>query len=76
MTSYFSFAGQFNKQVDGVAMGSPLSPVIASLYMEDFEGMVLNTHTHKPLNWFRYMANIFFSWPYGPDRLKERVLLI
>jgi hypothetical protein len=29
-SSYFSFAGQFYKQIDGVAMGSPLSTVIAN----------------------------------------------
>jgi hypothetical protein len=34
-TSYFSFNGQFYEQLDGVAMGSPLSPVIANFYMED-----------------------------------------
>jgi len=34
--SYFSFDGQFYKQTDGVEMGSPLSPVIANLFMEDF----------------------------------------
>jgi hypothetical protein len=34
-TSYFTFNGQFYGQTDGVAMGSPLSPVIANFYMED-----------------------------------------
>jgi hypothetical protein len=29
-TSYFTFNGQFYVQADGVAMGSPLSPVIAN----------------------------------------------
>jgi hypothetical protein len=36
-TSYFSFEDQFYEQIDVVAMGSPLSPVIANFYMEDFE---------------------------------------
>jgi hypothetical protein len=36
-TYYCSFNGQFYEQIDSVAMGSPLSPVIAILYMEDFE---------------------------------------
>jgi hypothetical protein len=31
-TSYFAFNGQFYGQADGVAMGSPLSPVIANFY--------------------------------------------
>jgi hypothetical protein len=36
-STYFCFDGQFYKQMDGVAMGSPLSPVIANFFMEDFE---------------------------------------
>jgi hypothetical protein len=34
---YFCYDGQFYEQTDGVAMGSPLSPVIANFFMEDFE---------------------------------------
>jgi hypothetical protein len=40
-TSYFSSNGQFYEQNDGVAMGSPLCPVIANLYMKDFEERAL-----------------------------------
>ena len=36
-SKYFCFDGQFYEQSDGVAMGSPLSPVIANFFMEDFE---------------------------------------
>jgi sorbitol-specific phosphotransferase system component IIC len=44
-TSYFSFNGQ----IDGVAMGSPLSPVITNFYMEDFEERALESAPHKPI---------------------------
>jgi hypothetical protein len=54
-SSYFSYTGQFYEQIDGVAMGSPLSPVIANFYMEDFEEMALDQAPHKPLCWFCYM---------------------
>jgi hypothetical protein len=37
--SFFSFNGQFYEQTDGVAMGSPLSPVIENYFMEYFEEM-------------------------------------
>ena len=33
---YFSFQDQFYEQVDGVAMGSPVRPIVANLYMEYF----------------------------------------
>ena len=32
--TYFSFQGQFFEQVEGVAMGSLVSPLVANLYME------------------------------------------
>jgi hypothetical protein len=41
-TSCFSFNGQFYGQIDGVDMGSPLSPAIANFYMEDFEKAALD----------------------------------
>ena len=31
--TYFSFKGQFFEQVEGVAMGSPVSPIVANLHM-------------------------------------------
>ena len=34
---------KFCEQVEGVAMGSLVSPMVASLYMDNFEKKVLNT---------------------------------
>ena len=44
--TYFSFQGQFFEQVEGVAMGFPLSPIVANLYMEYLEQKALNTAPH------------------------------
>jgi hypothetical protein len=46
-TSYFTFNGQFYGQRDGVAIGSPLSPVIANFYMEDYEKAALESVPSK-----------------------------
>ena len=46
--TYFSFQGQFFEQVEGVAMGSPVSPIIANLYMEYLEQKALSTAPHPP----------------------------
>ena len=35
--TYFSFQDQFYEQGEGAAMGSPVSPIVANLYMEYFE---------------------------------------
>jgi hypothetical protein len=71
LTSYFSFNGQFYEQIDGVAMGSPLSPVIANSYMENYEERALDLAPHKPLCWFCYVDDTFVIWPQGPDKLKD-----
>ena len=39
-------------------MGSPVSPIIADLYMEYFEEKVLSTVSH-PMLWWRYVDDIF-----------------
>ena len=35
--TYFSFQDQFYKQVEGAAMGSPVSPIVANMYIEYLE---------------------------------------
>ena len=50
-STFFSFQGVIYKQVDSVAMGSPLSPIIANLYMEHFEELDL-------WSWTDYEAKI------------------
>ena len=39
--TYFSFQNKFYEQVESVAMGSLVSPIVANLYMECFERKVL-----------------------------------
>ena len=35
--TYFSFQGQYYEQIEGAAMGCPVSPIVANLYVEYFE---------------------------------------
>ena len=44
--TYFSFQNKFYEQVEGVAMGSPVSLIVANLYMEHFEGEDLRSASH------------------------------
>ena len=45
--TYFFFQDKYYKQVQGTAMGSPVSPLIANIFMEEFEVKALSTpHPH------------------------------
>ncbi len=55
-TAYFSYGGQFYLQQHGCAMGSPLSPILVNLYMEEFEVKALSTFSGDPPSlWKRYV---------------------
>ena len=57
--TYFSFQDQFYEQVEGAAMGSLGSPIVANLYMEYFEQKALSPALHPSL-WQRYVDDTFF----------------
>ena len=40
-TTYFRIGSDIYRQEEGLAMGSPLSPVLANIYMEYFEEVTL-----------------------------------
>ena len=45
-TTYFQFQGRFFEKLQGAAMGSPVSPIVANHYMEDFKIKAINTAEH------------------------------
>ena len=61
----------FYEQEDGAAMGNPLSPVVANIYMEHFEEMALNTATKRPSTWLRYVDDTFVIWNGDRNELNE-----
>ena len=54
-STFFSFEGEFFEQTCGAVMGSPLSPVVANLFMEYFESKALNSSKLLPKLWKRYV---------------------
>jgi hypothetical protein len=70
-SSYFLWNGTFYEQKDGVAMGGPLSPVVANFFMEWFEKTALERALKKPMHWFRYVDDTFVVWQHGLDSLHE-----
>ena len=56
----FTFDGCIYDRIDGVAMGSPLAPVLANLFMGFHEQNWIEQATNlKPIFYKRYMNNIF-----------------
>ena len=57
--SHFLFDGQYYDQIDGVAMGSPLGPVLANIFMCHFEERWVMNGKVRPSLWYRYVDDTF-----------------
>ena len=47
-TNYFKFRDNFYHQITGLAMGGPLSPLLANIYVEYVETLAIDTYFLKP----------------------------
>ena len=65
----FTFQKVFYEQVEGVAMGSPLSPIIANLYRESFEKVSIDSFPLKPKIWKRYVDDTDVVRPHVKEEL-------
>ena len=70
-TTYFQYSDKFFEQKDGAAMGSPLSPVVANIFMEEFENEALQKAGYKPRLWLRYVDDTFVIWSQGRGQLEN-----
>ena len=59
--NFLIFDGKFYEQCDGVAMGSPLGPTLANVFMCHFENIWLeNCPSHfKPIVYRRFVDDTF-----------------
>ena len=55
----YLFQGQFYEQTKGAAMESPVSPIVANLYMESFEHSTLTSAVNPPRLWKRCVDDTF-----------------
>jgi len=62
-SAYFKFDGRYYEQIFGSPMGSPLSPILADLIMDDLEINCLTKLDFKLHNYYRYVDDIFLIIP-------------
>ncbi len=58
--SHFLFNGKVYDQIDGVSMGSPLAPLLAEIFLQDFEKKHLHVFDEMGIGyWKRYVDDTF-----------------
>ena len=56
----FLYNGELFKQIDGVAMGSPLGPTLANFFLANLKNKLLNeTNGFYPKLYLRYVDDVF-----------------
>ena len=64
-STYFQSGKSFYEQVEGAAMGSPLFPVIANIFIEDLEARALETSPMETKEVTQIYTSMMFLLP-GP----------
>ena len=68
--TYFIFNSKFYNQINGVAMRSPLAPVLADIFMGFHESKWLNEYNlNEPKFYFRYVDDILAAFDNEQDSL-------
>ena len=68
--THFIFNCNFYNEIDGVAMGSPLAPVLANISMGFYESKWLNEYNlSKPKFYLRYVDDILAAFDKEQDSL-------
>ena len=70
-STVFTFQGIYYQQTSSVAMGSPLSPIVANLYMEYFENKALESYPLKLAWWKRFVDDTNMKWTHGKTELDK-----
>ena len=60
---HFSFNNLTFRQIGGVAMGSPLGPQLANIFVGYYGNSLLSLDNSKPLAYYRYVNDGFAIFP-------------
>ena len=70
LQTHFIFNSMFYNQIDGVAIGSPLAPVLANIFMGFHDSKWLNEYNFKkPKFYLRYIDDILAAFGNEQDSL-------
>jgi len=69
--NYFQFNNKNYIQIMGTAMGSPMAPSYASLFMGKLEKDFLQKEKFNPSVWFRFLDDIFMIWNHSTEELEK-----
>jgi len=67
----FQFNGTNYIQIMGTAMGSPMAPSYASLFMGKLEQDFLENENFNPTVWLRFLDDIFMIWNHSEEDLHK-----
>ncbi|CAF1389693.1 unnamed protein product [Adineta ricciae] len=67
----FRFQNKIYKQIDGVAMGNPLAPIIADLWMQKMEEKLNRFRKNKPIVWLRYVDDVFCLFTISETSIRD-----
>lgn len=67
--NHFQFNNDNYLQKMGTAMGSPMAPAYASLFMGKLEQDFLKSRSLVPSIWFRFLDDIFMVWDHSLESL-------
>ena len=71
---HFTFNGDLYKQTQGVAMGSPLGPVLANIFMCELENNMVPKLDKELYGWKRFVDDIFaYTEPKNIDNIMARL---
>ena len=63
--NHFKFQDEHYPQIKGTAMGTPMAPQYANIFMAHLEERILEKSTQKPILYLRYIDDIFMLWTHG-----------
>ena len=68
----FSFNNEHYLQIHGTAMGSPMAPTYANIFMAMLEQKLLKEAPEGliPIEWIRFIDDIFAIWTHGLNKLQ------